>query len=71
MEKIAVIGLGMIGYELVKKYDELGYAVHIINRSDKNFFKNNANIDNYFVDITNENKIKQTIENINPDFVIN
>lgn len=71
MEKIAVIGLGMIGYELVKKYDELGYAVHIINRSDKNFFKNNANIDNYFVDITNENKIKQTITDINPDFVIN
>ena len=71
MEKIAIIGLGMIGYEITKKYNELGYDTHIINRSDKGFFKNSDNITNHFVDITDENKIKKTIKNINPDFVVN
>ena len=71
MEKIAIIGLGMIGYELIKKYDNLGYNVHAITRSDKGFFNDNNNIIKHFVDITNESKIKETIENINPDFVVN
>ena len=69
--KIAIIGLGMIGYELVKKYDDLGFNVHVITRSDKGFFNDNNNIIKHFVDITNESKIKETIENINPDFVVN
>ena len=69
--KIAIIGLGMIGYELIKKYDNLGYNVHAITRSDKGFFNDNNNIIKHFVDITNESKIKETIENINPDFVVN
>ncbi|XRP97087.1 dTDP-4-dehydrorhamnose reductase [Methanocaldococcus sp. 16A] len=69
MEKVAVIGLGMIGYELVKKYLELDdYEIYIITRSDKGFFKD---VKKYFVDITIENKIKETIRKINPDFVIN
>ncbi|WP_456417445.1 dTDP-4-dehydrorhamnose reductase [Methanocaldococcus sp.] len=69
MEKVAVIGLGMIGYELVKKYLELDdYDVYIITRSDKGFFND---VKKYFVDITNENKIKETIKKINPDYVIN
>jgi dTDP-4-dehydrorhamnose reductase len=71
MEKIAIIGLGMIGYELVKKYDDLGFNVHVITRSDKGFFNDNNNIIKHFVDITNESKIKETIKNINPDFVVN
>ena len=70
-EKIAIIGLGMIGYELIKKYDNLGYNVHAITRSDKGFFNDNNNIIKHFVDITNESKIKETIKNINPDFVVN
>ncbi|AEF95735.1 dTDP-4-dehydrorhamnose reductase [Methanotorris igneus] len=69
MEKVAVIGLGMIGYELVKKYLELDdYEVCIITRSDRGFFRD---VEKYFVDITNENKIKETIKKINPDFVVN
>ncbi|NPA62798.1 MAG: dTDP-4-dehydrorhamnose reductase [Methanococci archaeon] len=69
MEKVVVIGLGMIGYELVKKFFELDdYKVYIITRSDKGFFKD---VEKYFVDVTNENKIKETIKKINPDFVIN
>ena len=55
--KIAIIGLGMIGYELIKKYDNLGYNVHAITRSDKGFFNDNNNIIKHFVDITNESKI--------------
>jgi dTDP-4-dehydrorhamnose reductase len=70
-EKIAIIGLGMIGYELVKKYDNLGFNVHVITRSDKGFFNENNNISKHFVDITNESKIKETIGDINPDFVVN
>ena len=68
MEKLAIIGLGMIGYELVKKYDDLGFKVHVITRGDRGFF---GNIYKHFVDITNENKIKETIKDINPDFVVN
>jgi dTDP-4-dehydrorhamnose reductase len=69
MEKVVIIGLGMIGYELVKKYLELeDYEVCIITRSDKGFFKD---VEKYFVDITNENKVKETIKKINPDFVVN
>ncbi|WP_292460354.1 dTDP-4-dehydrorhamnose reductase [Methanothermococcus sp.] len=70
-EKIAIIGLGMIGYELVKKYNDLGFEVHGITRSDKGFFDGYKNINKHFIDITNENKIKETIVDINPDFVIN
>ncbi|AIJ04933.1 dTDP-4-dehydrorhamnose reductase [Methanocaldococcus bathoardescens] len=69
MEKVAIIGLGMIGYELVKKFLELDdYKVYIITRSDKGFFKD---VEKYFIDIADENKIKETIRKINPDFVIN
>ena len=69
MEKVAVIGLGMIGYELVKKFLELeDYKVYIITRSDKGFFDD---VEKYFVNIADENKIKETIRKINPDFVIN
>ncbi|EHP86147.1 dTDP-4-dehydrorhamnose reductase [Methanotorris formicicus] len=69
MEKIAIIGLGMIGYELVRRYLELDdYKVYIITRSDKGFFND---VEKYFVDITDENKIKETIKKINPDFVVN
>ncbi|XRO75829.1 dTDP-4-dehydrorhamnose reductase [Methanocaldococcus sp. 28A] len=69
MEKVAVIGLGMIGYEIIKKYLEFDdYDVYIITRSDKGFFND---VERYFVDITNENKIKETIKTINPDYVIN
>ncbi|WP_421077870.1 dTDP-4-dehydrorhamnose reductase [Methanothermococcus sp. Ax23] len=70
-EKIAIIGLGMIGYELVKKYDDLGFKVHVITRSDKGLFDSDSGITKHFVDIANENKIKETIMGINPDFVIN
>jgi dTDP-4-dehydrorhamnose reductase len=69
MERVAVIGLGMIGYELVKKFLELDdYKVYIITRSDKGFFDD---VEKYFVDIADENKIKEIIRKINPDFVIN
>jgi dTDP-4-dehydrorhamnose reductase len=69
MEKVVVIGLGMIGYELVKKFLELDdYKVYIITRSDKGFFKD---VERYFVDIADENKIKEVVRKINPDFVIN
>jgi dTDP-4-dehydrorhamnose reductase len=69
MGKVAVIGLVMIGYELVKKFLELDdYKVYIITRSDKGFFDD---VEKYFVDIADENKIKETIRKINPDFVIN
>ena len=40
MEKIAIIGLGMVGYELVKKYMNLeDYSIYTITRTDKGFFK--------------------------------
>ncbi len=69
MDKVTVVGLGMIGYELVKKFLELeDYEVYIITRSDKGFFKD---VEKYFVDISDENKIKETIREISPDFVIN
>ncbi len=71
-EKIAIIGWGMIGNEFIENYNELGYNIHIITRNDKKFLSNNnSNITKHFVDITNENKIKEIIENISPDFVIN
>jgi dTDP-4-dehydrorhamnose reductase len=70
MENVAIIGLGMVGYEMVKKYLGLeDYRVHIVTRSNKEFFKDD--VDKYIVDITNENKIKETIKKINPDFVVN
>jgi len=59
----------MVGYEMVKKYLELeDYKVHIVTRDNKEYFKA---VDKYFVDITNENEIKETIKKINPDFVVN
>ncbi|MBW9221802.1 dTDP-4-dehydrorhamnose reductase [Methanothermococcus sp. SCGC AD-155-C09] len=67
-ERILIIGLGMIGYELINKFQNLNYDVHIITRSDKGYFKN---IPKYLLDITNRERLFETVNKISPDFVVN
>ncbi|MBW9221287.1 dTDP-4-dehydrorhamnose reductase [Methanothermococcus sp. SCGC AD-155-M21] len=67
-ERIVIIGLGMIGYELINKFQNLNYDVHIITRGDKGYFKDTPK---YLLDITNREKLFETITKINPDFVVN
>jgi len=70
LEKVLVIGLGMVGYEIVKKYFETGeYKISIASRSESGFFK--GVLDKRLVDVTNEQKVQKVIQDINPDFVIN
>jgi len=70
LEKVLVIGLGMVGYEIVKKYFETGeYKISIASRSENGFFK--GVLDKHLLDITNEQKVQKLISEINPDFVIN
>ena len=67
-EKILIIGLGMIGYELVKRFQDLDYNVYIVTRRDKGYFRD---IPQYFLDITNKEKLCETVDRISPDFVVN
>ena len=67
-EKILIIGLGMIGYELVKKFQNLDYNVYIITRRDKGYFKDTPK---YLLDITNRERLFETVTKISPDFVVN
>ncbi|MBW9220546.1 dTDP-4-dehydrorhamnose reductase [Methanothermococcus sp. SCGC AD-155-N22] len=67
-EKILIIGLGMIGYELVKKFQNLDYDVYIITRRDKGYFKDTPK---YLLDITNRERLFETVNKISPDFVVN
>ena len=67
-ERILIIGLGMIGYELINKFQNLNYDVHIITRRDRGYFKDTPK---YLLDITNREKLFEIITKINPDFVVN
>ncbi len=70
MEKILITGLGMVGYELINKLSN-NYEIHVLNRSNKEFFNNYNNIYKYPIDITNKNKLNNIINKINPDVIIN
>lgn len=70
LEKVLVIGLGMVGYEIVKKYFETGeYKISIASRSENGFFR--GVLDKHLLDVTDEQKVQKLISEINPDFVIN
>ena len=66
--EVLVIGWGMVGNELINYLYDRNHNVSVISRTDKGLFEN---IPKYFLDITNENKLYETIKNIKPEVVIN